>query len=74
MEGEQWLWEVSEEVFEDAGNDVNVVHFVKWRQSLSSNQLLLQLFHLPLLARDSVQANLGRGRDKRQRLSLSGCL
>ena len=74
VEGEQRLWKVSEEVFEDTCNDVDVFYFVKRRQSLSSNQLLLQLFHEALVARDSVQANLGQGKDKRNRLSLSGCL
>lgn len=58
VEGEQWLWEVSKEVFEDTCDDINVFHFVKRRQSLSSNQLLLQLFHMALLAGDSVEANL----------------
>lgn len=74
MKGEQWLWEVSEKVFEDTGDNVNVIHFVKWRHSLSSNQLLLQLFYHALLARDSVQANLGAGKDKQNQLSLSDCL
>lgn len=54
MEGEQWLWKLSEEVFEDTCNDVDVFDFVERRQSLSSNQLLLQVFHRPLVARDSV--------------------
>lgn len=65
MEGEQWLWKVSEEVFENTCNDVDVIYFVQRRQSLSSNQLLLELFHQALVARDSVQANLGPGKDKR---------
>lgn len=74
LEGEQWLWKVSEEVFEDTRNDIDVFYFVKWRQSLSSNQLLLQLFHHAFLARNSVQANLGQGKDQRNQLSWSGCL
>lgn len=65
VEGEQWLWKVSEEVFENTCNDVDVIYFVQRRQSLSSNQLLLELFHQALVARDSVQANLGPGKDKR---------
>ncbi len=69
MEGEQRLRKLSEEVFEDTCNDVDVFYFVKWRQSLSSDQLLLQLFHQALVARDSVQANLGPGKDKRKQLS-----
>lgn len=64
VEGEQWLWEASEEVLEDTCNDVDVVYFVKRWQSLSSNQLVLQLFHHALLARDPVQADLGEGKIK----------
>lgn len=74
VEGEQWLWKLSEEVFKDTCNDIDVFYFVKRRQSLSSYQLLLQLFHQALVARDSVQADLGQGIDKRNQLSLSGCL
>lgn len=63
-EGEQRLWKVPEEIFEDACDDINVLYFVKLRERLSSQQFLLQLFHHALLARDSVQANLGRGQIK----------
>lgn len=75
VEGEQRLWKVSEEIFEDTCNDIDVFYFVKPRQSLSSHQFLLQLFHQALLTRDSVQANLGqkKKKDKRDQLSLSGC-
>lgn len=58
VEGEQRLREVSEEIFEDACDDVDVVHLAELRQSLPSLQLLLQLFDQALVAGDSVQADL----------------
>lgn len=68
MEGEKRLWEVSEEIFEGSCDDIDIFHFAKLRQSLSSDQLLLQLLHQTLVARDSVQADLGPAMKKFVRL------
>lgn len=73
FEGEKWLRKVSEEVFKNTCNNVDVFYFVKRWQSLSSNQLLLQVFNLALLARDSVQANLCQRKEEgKKQVSLSG--
>ena len=58
MEGEQRLREVPEEVLEDARDHVDVLHLTEGRESLASQQLLLQLLHLPVRARETVQAHL----------------
>lgn len=66
VEGEQRLWKVSKEVFEDACYHIDVFHFVKERQSLSSDELLLQVLNHTLLARDSVETNLQQNANRKK--------
>lgn len=57
-EREQRLFQVPQEVFEDAGDDVDVVHLAERRDGLPSQKLLLQLLHLTISTGQTVQTNL----------------
>lgn len=57
-EREQRFFQVSQEVFEDAGDDVDIVHLAKQRDSLAAEKLLLELLHLTIGTRQTVQTDL----------------
>lgn len=61
-EREKRLLKVSQEVFEDSGDDVDIVHLAEHRNSLTAEKLLLQLLHLAISTRQTVQTRLRGGR------------
>lgn len=61
-EREQRLFQVPQEVFEDAGDDVEVVHLAEQRDSLAAQKLLLQLLHLTISTGQTVQTHLRGGK------------
>lgn len=65
-EGEQGLSQVPEEVFEQAGDGVDVVHLAEQWHALATQELLLQLPHRALGPGQAVQPGL---QQKGQRIS-----
>lgn len=57
-EREKRFFKVSQEVLEDAGDDVDVVHLAEHWDGLTAEKLLLQLLHLTFGTRQTVQAGL----------------
>lgn len=62
-ECEKRFFKVSQEVFEDSGDDVDIVHLAEHRNGLTAEKLLLQLLHLTISTRQTVQTRLGGGGD-----------
>lgn len=62
-EGEQRLLEAPQEVLEEAGDGVDVVHLAEHRDTFTPQELFLQLLDGAIGSGETVQSSLtGRGR------------
>lgn len=52
------FFKVPQEVLEDSGDDVDIVHLAEHRDGLTAEKLLLQLLHLAISTRQTVQTGL----------------
>lgn len=52
------FFKVPQEVLEDSGDDVDIVHLAEHRDGLTAEKLLLQLLHLTISTRQTVQTGL----------------
>lgn len=57
-ERQKRFFKVPQEVLEDSGDDVDIVHLAEHRDGLTAEKLLLQLLHLTISTRQTVQTGL----------------
>ena len=58
VEGEQRLLEVPQEVLQEAGDGVDIVHLAEDGNRFATEKLLLQLLHCAISAGQTVQSSL----------------
>lgn len=58
LEGEQRLLQVPQEVLQEAGDGVDIVHLAEDGNSFATEKLLLQLLHCAISAGQAVQSSL----------------